>query len=558
MPRSLSADPKRTNVTCSLDLEEVLQRLLFFFIIILFLPQPVNSNTGMEKINKFTAPAGEKFRQLQKMVQDIKKNDGGLMNKLKKFQVANMRKTGISTWGRLTNKGPPSVPRRDYNPDDDNEEGEEWSDNEFDSDYENPDDHSETYEVPELENDDSYEPPPCEQENRNIAPALPVSNGQYADNRTESKRLPPRKPFPVLSGHSASKPRLPPPQKKHNQQHHSKPKPRKKEADDCDYVCPKDDDDEDDNYIDPSEQSASAASHPPPVVNRNAKPTRNHSPAPIRADKVAEGPEVYEVPDLEEKPSPPVNRFVKSGFRKAPPPSPEPVDDDEYEICDPDDSVSDNNSEDTSAVTVLKTPIPRPREGKQNNPPLKPKPNLPSKDSLPTDRPAAMKHSPLSVASEFAAKIKPPLPGQNSSTTPPKVPAVTSRGSLPRSGPSSAEQDAGVYNKVWYASSSDRKTAEEALVRTNKDGSFLIRKSSGQDIKQPFTLVVFYKKKVYNIPVRYIESSRQYALGKEKTGEERFGSVSGIIENHQKTPLVLIDNQNNTKDSTKLKHPVKV
>ncbi|KAK1164639.1 B-cell linker protein [Acipenser oxyrinchus oxyrinchus] len=533
----------------------------------------------MEKINKFTAPAGEKFRQLQKMVQDIKKNDGGLMNKFRKFQVANMRKTGISTWGRLTNKGPPSVPTRDYNPDDDNEEDQEWSDNEFDSDYENPDDNSETYEVPEHENDDSYEPPPCEQENRNIAPVLPISNGEYADNRTESKRPPPRKPFPFMPGHSASKPRLPSPQKKHPQQHQSKPKLRKEEADDCDYVCPKDDDDdEDDNYIDPTEQSASAASHPPPVVNRNAKPTRNHSPAPIRTDKVAEGPEVYEVPDLEEKPSPPINRskmpllpkthqqpspkgssptdssrFVKPGFRKVPPPNPEPVDDDEYEICDPDNSISNDNLEDASAVTVLKTPIPRPREGKQNNPPLKPKPNLPSKD-----RPAAMKHSPLSVASEFAARIKPPLPGQNPGTTPPKVPAVTNRGSLPRTGPSSAEQDAGVYNKVWYASSSDRKTAEEALVRTNKDGSFLIRKSSGQDVKQPFTLVVFYKKKVYNIPVRYIESSRQYALGKEKTGEERFGSVSGIIENHQKTPLVLIDNQSNTKDSTKLKNPVKV
>ncbi|KAK6487602.1 B-cell linker protein-like [Huso huso] len=526
----------------------------------------------MEKINKFTAPAGEKFRQLQKMVQDIKKNDGGLMNKFRKFQnekVANMRKTGISTWGRLTNKGPPSVPTRDYNPDDDNEEDQEWSDNEFDSDYENPDDHSETYEVPEHENDDSYEPPPCEQENRNIAAALPISSGEYADNRTESKRLPPRKPLPFMPGHSPSKPKLPPPQKKQSQQHHSKPEPRKEEADDCDYVCPKDDDDddEDDNYIEPTEQSASAASQPPPVVNRNVKPTRNHSPAPIRTDKVAEGPGIhflyYNLAYVH------VTsdfffffffRFVKPGFRKVPPPNPEPVDDDEYEICDPDNSISNNNSEDASAVTILKTPIPRPREGKQNNPPLKPKPNLPSKDSLPTgeDRPAAMKHNPLSVASEFAARIKPPLPGQNPGTTPPKVPAVTNRGSLPRSGQSTAEQEAGVYNKVWYASSSDRKTAEEALVRTNKDGSFLIRKSSGQDAKQPFTLVVFYKKKVYNIPVRYIESSRQYALGKEKTGEERFGSVSGIIENHQKTPLILIDNQSNTKDSTKLKHPVKV
>ncbi|MGH0155651.1 UNVERIFIED_CONTAM: hypothetical protein FKN15_033637 [Acipenser sinensis] len=280
------------------------------------------------------------------MVQDIKKNDGGFMNKFRK----------------LTNKGPPSVPTRDYNPDDDNEEDQEWSDSEFDSDYENPDDHSETYEAPEHENDDSYEPPPCEQENRNIAAALPISGAEYAvllqndsdyenpDDHSETYEAP-----------------------EHENDDSYEPPPCEQENRNIAAALP----------ISGAEYAA------PPVVNRNAKPTRNHSPAPIRTDKVAEGP----------------------------------------------------------GKTV------------------------------------------------------------------------------------SASQ---------------------------QDGSFLIRKSSGQDAKQPFTLVVFYKKKVYNIPVRYIESSRQYALGKEKTGEERFGSVSGIIENHQKTPLILIDNQSNTKDSTKLKHPVKV
>uniref|UniRef100_A0A8C9FN29 SH2 domain-containing protein n=1 Tax=Pavo cristatus TaxID=9049 RepID=A0A8C9FN29_PAVCR len=52
------------------------------------------------------------------------------------------------------------------------------------------------------------------------------------------------------------------------------------------------------------------------------------------------------------------------------------------------------------------------------------------------------------------------------------------------------------------------------------DGSFLIRKSSGQDSRQPYTLVVFFNRRVYNIPIRFIESTRQYALGREKCGEE--------------------------------------
>lgn len=53
-----------------------------------------------------------------------------------------------------------------------------------------------------------------------------------------------------------------------------------------------------------------------------------------------------------------------------------------------------------------------------------------------------------------------------------------------------------------------------------QDGAFMVRKSSGQDAQQPYTLVVFYKGRVYNIPIRFITNTRQYALGREKRGEE--------------------------------------
>uniref|UniRef100_A0AC11CFY0 B cell linker n=1 Tax=Ovis aries TaxID=9940 RepID=A0AC11CFY0_SHEEP len=54
----------------------------------------------MDKLNKITVPASQKLRQLQKMVHDIKNNEGGIMNKIKKLKV----------------KAPPSVPQRDYAP----------------------------------------------------------------------------------------------------------------------------------------------------------------------------------------------------------------------------------------------------------------------------------------------------------------------------------------------------------------------------------------------------------------------------------------------------------
>uniref|UniRef100_A0A667ZS90 Uncharacterized protein n=1 Tax=Myripristis murdjan TaxID=586833 RepID=A0A667ZS90_9TELE len=52
----------------------------------------------METFSRLAAPATEKIRQLQKIVQDIKKNDGSLLNKIR----------------RLKSKPLPKVPARDY------------------------------------------------------------------------------------------------------------------------------------------------------------------------------------------------------------------------------------------------------------------------------------------------------------------------------------------------------------------------------------------------------------------------------------------------------------
>ncbi|KAF3842470.1 hypothetical protein F7725_024421 [Dissostichus mawsoni] len=63
------------------------------------------------------------------------------------------------------------------------------------------------------------------------------------------------------------------------------------------------------------------------------------------------------------------------------------------------------------------------------------------------------------------------------------------------------------------------------------DGAFMVRRSSGQDAQQPYTLVVFYKGRF-------------------------FSSISHIVENHQRTPLLLIDSQSNSKDAVRLSQHV--
>ncbi|XP_074764497.1 B-cell linker protein isoform X1 [Athene noctua] len=522
--------------------------------------------------------------KLQKMVHDIKKNESGIINKFKK----------------LKKKPPPSLPQRDYASEHADNEEEQWSDD-FDSDYENPDDHSdsEMYVVPSEENpDDSYEPPPSEQEKKKIPSAFPISRGEYADNRGSHQQLPPiNKPLPSTPSPAMSRPKkssvpslpLPSPA--------AKPKvplkPKECSDDEDNYIVPVDNDD--DNYIEPTESSMSLPTRSP--VNRFMKTTKSVLPTSPKPSLPSDLQEVYEVPEEEEKPSPPpVTRFTKpllsmpaqntehshmhSMTRESPKldtsrnilPLPRnrlhPKPDHETNNNDENHSFS-NTQESRFPTGAAPSPLPRGLK-KTSNAVNSPKPCLPSRETLPaneaTEKPTAAERR-RGSSQELPL---PPLPSgsqkpllQKSSILP-KVPEAANRslGTSPHisisSNSSTADQDAGVHSKAWYAATCDRKTAEDALYRSNKDGSFLIRKSSGQDSRQPYTLVVFYNKRVYNIPIRFIESTRQYALGREKSGEERFDSVAEIVENHQHSSLVLIDSQNNTKDSTKLKHIVRV
>lgn len=66
-----------------------------------------------------------------------------------------------------------------------------------------------------------------------------------------------------------------------------------------------------------------------------------------------------------------------------------------------------------------------------------------------------------------------------------------------------------------------------ALIRSltppphTQDGAFLVRHSSARDPRQPFTLAVLFQQKVYNIPIRFLEETHGYVLGKEgKKNEE--------------------------------------
>nr|XP_055027005.1 B-cell linker protein isoform X1 [Misgurnus anguillicaudatus] len=478
-------------------------------------------NLSDSDLNKFSLVQRP---QLQKIVQDIKKNDDSLFNRLKRFQTeqtANILKSGRNTLDRIKKKGPPKVPTRDYQGE--AAESEKYSDSDFASD-------SDTYEDPQCEHEDNYEPPPRSEAHAvntfTVAQSITNSRGQYVD----SCRGRPAKPN--TSFHLVRK---------------NVGVIRKNQADDDDddendYVEPEETTDND-NYIDPTGRTPTK-----PLVNRVTKPTRPNKPDfcgvpeersqfKMRANTTLQ----VNTQMTQPKVSP------RMQIRKPTMTPQDPDSEDEYEVCD-----GDDESPEVSTETRRSVPTPRPRDLKKSSPAMMPKPSTPHRD---TEGPSI--HT---ARSPPDTTVSPPSTGFHRARMPlPKQISSQSRGTLPSESkaPRDAEEEAGVYNKVWYASSCARRTAEDALIRMGKDGSFLLRKSSGVDAQQPYTLVVFYNGRVYNIPVRYIASSKQFALGKEKQGEDRFCSVSDIVENHQKNPLVLVDSQSNTKDFTKLRYPVK-
>ncbi|NXI00623.1 CLNK protein, partial [Pachycephala philippinensis] len=71
----------------------------------------------------------------------------------------------------------------------------------------------------------------------------------------------------------------------------------------------------------------------------------------------------------------------------------------------------------------------------------------------------------------------------------------------------------------WYVGEYDRHKAEKILLQKNVDETFLVRDCSKKSKAEPYVLVVYYGRRVYNIKVRFLEESQQYALGTGLRGE---------------------------------------
>ncbi|XP_045038697.2 cytokine-dependent hematopoietic cell linker [Desmodus rotundus] len=98
----------------------------------------------------------------------------------------------------------------------------------------------------------------------------------------------------------------------------------------------------------------------------------------------------------------------------------------------------------------------------------------------------------------------------------------------------------------WYVGECSRQEVEEALLKENKDGTFLVRDCSVKSQTEPYVLVVFYGSRVYNVKIRFLERNRQFVLGTGLRGGEKFDSVEDIVEHYKYFPIVLIDGKDKT------------
>ncbi|XP_073898712.1 cytokine-dependent hematopoietic cell linker isoform X1 [Castor canadensis] len=103
-----------------------------------------------------------------------------------------------------------------------------------------------------------------------------------------------------------------------------------------------------------------------------------------------------------------------------------------------------------------------------------------------------------------------------------------------------------VQHNEWYIGKYSRQAVEKALMKENKDGTFLVRDCSTKSKAEPYVLVVFCGNKVYNVKIRFLERNQQFALGTGLRGDKKFDSVEDIIEHYKSFPIILIDGKDKT------------
>ncbi|XP_075994670.1 lymphocyte cytosolic protein 2a isoform X2 [Genypterus blacodes] len=405
-----------------------------------------------------------------------------------------------------------------------------WDDDEFDDDdYESPKssdgegsvgDYESPTEDLDAANDNDYEPPPSEPAEdlaHKLCPTLPMGDSEYIDNRenhASSRGLPPAVcPRPQAAAMSTLSVEPSPPRRDPSPHFGARP-------------------------------SRKVLSEPPQIF-REHKPRSDPraNPSPVRGPR----------PNMEDRP--PVTHPWRSqpdtpdppAFLKPPAPPPSST------------SVSRSNSSARPPPIRSQTDTPDPPAFLK--PPALPPSSTSVSRSNSSARPPPIRldlrketHDEVPRNNTFPLQNKslPPRPGPSlrlSDSLPPSIPspaALTHRlnpdirsGRQPPPPNTTQTQD---LDPRWYVGKVTRGQAESCLIQVHKDGAYLVRDSTRQQVGQPFTLMVYYQDKVYNIQIK--QKNQQYLLGTGLKVHETFPTVHDIICHYSQSPLLLIDAKN--------------
>ncbi|XP_027141399.1 lymphocyte cytosolic protein 2a isoform X2 [Larimichthys crocea] len=383
----------------------------------------------------------------------------------------------------------------------------EFDDEEFDDDYESPYSGDEEgsggdYESPndDLDGSNDYEPPPSEPPEdmvHKLCPTLPIGDSDYIDNRNNhvSNRGPPPalSPRPPATTLSVPSPRMP----------GESSSSRRDTSPHCGR---------------PSGNTAPG----PPQIFRGNKPGRDSgsNPSPVRgphrnttSDKAGTQPwrPQLDVPDAPTWSKPPALPPASTSINRTNSSARQPP------------NRFDGRREQTLDEATKHNTFPLHNKSLPPRPGL---PGLPSRpgDSMPPNIPSSgsLPHKLQSAVAEQRGNF-----GSDRQSFRPS-PSTTAR---------TQELD-----PCWYVGKVTRGQAEGCLKRVCKDGAYLVRDSTRQLANQPYTLMVFYQDKVYNVQIR--QQNQQFLLGTGLKVQESFPSVSGIIGHYSQSPLLLIDAKN--------------
>ncbi|XP_030048462.1 cytokine-dependent hematopoietic cell linker isoform X2 [Microcaecilia unicolor] len=175
---------------------------------------------------------------------------------------------------------------------------------------------------------------------------------------------------------------------------------------------------------------------------------------------------------------------------------------------------------DTTKVNELKNPLPPPR----------------------SQQPLQRKHKPLPPEPKESSQLLPSTSERNLSLLfTEELCNLLGKDCTISSSSRQKRRHEGSSKCQWYIRDYNRQEAEEVLLQEHSDGTFLVRDHSMKSNNEPYVLVIFYGKKVYNIKIHFLEDTQQYTLGSGQRKENKFDSVEEMIEFYKKVPMILID-----------------